>query len=89
MGWPYLKESAPSNCELAKVSLYVVMWNHNFFSLGMHHDGSHNGCPKDGYIMSPSRGTNGETVWSTCSADVIRKLRCVIMFTLLFIKVYF
>nr|CAD7579910.1 unnamed protein product [Timema californicum] len=41
----------------------------------MHHDGSQNNCPKDGYIMSPSRGTNGETQWSTCSAQVMNKLR--------------
>ncbi|KAJ8975003.1 hypothetical protein NQ317_013313 [Molorchus minor] len=43
-------------------------------NLGMHHDSSGNQCPKDGYIMSPSRGTNGETQWSTCSADVMTKL---------------
>lgn len=54
-------------------SVYILAHEigHN---LGMHHDSSQNNCPKDGYIMSPSRGTNGETVWSTCSADVIRKL---------------
>lgn len=45
------------------------------FSLGMHHDGSGNSCAKDGYIMSPSRGVNGETQWSSCSADVMNKLR--------------
>ncbi|XP_018574479.1 A disintegrin and metalloproteinase with thrombospondin motifs adt-2-like [Anoplophora glabripennis] len=43
-------------------------------NLGMHHDNSGNSCPKEGYIMSPSRGTNGETQWSTCSADVMAKL---------------
>lgn len=24
--------------------------------------------------MSPSRGTNGETLWSTCSADVVKSM---------------
>ncbi|KAJ8935149.1 hypothetical protein NQ314_012967, partial [Rhamnusium bicolor] len=43
-------------------------------NLGMHHDSSGNSCPKEGYVMSPSRGTNGETQWSTCSADVMAKL---------------
>ncbi|XP_069680135.1 A disintegrin and metalloproteinase with thrombospondin motifs adt-2-like [Periplaneta americana] len=54
-------------------SVYILAHEigHN---LGMHHDSSQNSCPKEGYIMSPSRGTNGETVWSTCSADVISKL---------------
>lgn len=37
----------------------------------MHHDNAGNNCPKEGYIMSPSRGTNGETVWSTCSAEAV------------------
>lgn len=40
----------------------------------MHHDSTGNTCPKDGYIMSPSRGTQGETIWSECSRDVARKL---------------
>lgn len=40
----------------------------------MHHDSSGNSCPKDGYIMSPSRGTKGETQWSSCSADVMSNL---------------
>ncbi|XP_058122660.1 A disintegrin and metalloproteinase with thrombospondin motifs adt-2-like [Anopheles ziemanni] len=43
-------------------------------NLGMHHDSVGNGCPKDGFVMSPSRGTQGETTWSTCSADVISQL---------------
>ncbi|XP_015597845.1 A disintegrin and metalloproteinase with thrombospondin motifs adt-1 [Cephus cinctus] len=43
-------------------------------NLGMHHDSTGNTCPKDGYIMSPSRGTQGETIWSQCSRDVARKL---------------
>ena len=47
--------------------------------IGMSHDGKQSGsgansCPKQGYIMSPSRGTQGETLWSTCSANVLRKL---------------
>lgn len=40
----------------------------------MHHDSTGNHCPKDGYIMSPSRGTQGETIWSECSRDVARGL---------------
>lgn len=40
----------------------------------MHHDSTGNTCPKDGYIMSPSRGTRGETIWSECSRDLARKL---------------
>ncbi|XP_053665612.1 A disintegrin and metalloproteinase with thrombospondin motifs adt-2-like [Anopheles marshallii] len=43
-------------------------------NLGMHHDSIGNRCPKDGFVMSPSRGTQGETTWSTCSADVISQL---------------
>uniref|UniRef100_A0A182NNU2 Peptidase M12B domain-containing protein n=1 Tax=Anopheles dirus TaxID=7168 RepID=A0A182NNU2_9DIPT len=43
-------------------------------NLGMHHDSNGNGCPKEGFVMSPSRGTQGETTWSTCSADVISQL---------------
>ncbi|XP_076637483.1 ADAMTS metallopeptidase stall [Colletes latitarsis] len=43
-------------------------------NLGMHHDSTGNPCPKDGYIMSPSRGTNDETVWSECSRDVAQTL---------------
>ncbi|CAL7949928.1 unnamed protein product [Xylocopa violacea] len=43
-------------------------------NLGMHHDSTGNTCPKDGYIMSPSRGTYGETIWSECSRDVAQKL---------------
>lgn len=40
----------------------------------MHHDSSGNSCTKEGFIMSPSRGTNGETQWSTCSRDVMSRL---------------
>lgn len=40
----------------------------------MHHDSSGNNCPKEGFIMSPSRGTNGEVTWSGCSSDVASKL---------------
>ncbi|XP_067002114.1 A disintegrin and metalloproteinase with thrombospondin motifs adt-1-like [Anabrus simplex] len=54
-------------------SVYVLAHEigHN---LGMHHDGMNNNCPKEGFIMSPSRGTTGETLWSTCSKDVMSKL---------------
>ncbi|KAI4500889.1 hypothetical protein M0802_004100 [Mischocyttarus mexicanus] len=43
-------------------------------NLGMHHDSTGNSCPKDGYIMSPSRGVQGETIWSECSREVVRNL---------------
>ncbi|XP_054010643.1 A disintegrin and metalloproteinase with thrombospondin motifs adt-2 [Hylaeus anthracinus] len=43
-------------------------------NLGMHHDSTGNPCPRDGYIMSPSRGTDGETIWSECSRDVAQRL---------------
>ncbi|KAL0279016.1 UNVERIFIED_CONTAM: hypothetical protein PYX00_000661 [Menopon gallinae] len=51
-------------------SVYILAheMGHN---IGMHHDSTGNNCPKEGYIMSPSRGTNGETVWSSCSANVV------------------
>ncbi|XP_037527414.1 A disintegrin and metalloproteinase with thrombospondin motifs 16 [Rhipicephalus sanguineus] len=44
-------------------------------NLGMLHDGwPHNDCPSNGFIMSPSRGTKGETTWSPCSALVVHKM---------------
>ncbi|XP_047368387.1 A disintegrin and metalloproteinase with thrombospondin motifs 2-like isoform X2 [Vespa velutina] len=43
-------------------------------NLGMHHDSIGNSCPRDGYIMSPSRGVQGETIWSECSREVVRAL---------------
>ncbi|CAH1393194.1 unnamed protein product [Nezara viridula] len=43
-------------------------------SLGMHHDGYTNDCPKEGFIMSPSRGVFGETLWSRCSAEIMNTL---------------
>ncbi|XP_017772302.1 PREDICTED: A disintegrin and metalloproteinase with thrombospondin motifs 6-like [Nicrophorus vespilloides] len=54
-------------------SVYILAHEigHN---LGMHHDGTGNSCPKEGYVMSPSRGTNGETQWSSCSAEIVSKL---------------
>ncbi|XP_028176382.1 A disintegrin and metalloproteinase with thrombospondin motifs adt-2-like [Ostrinia furnacalis] len=55
-------------------SVYILAHEigHN---LGMHHDGSGNSCARDGYIMSPSRGTNGEATWSVCSAQVVSDLQ--------------
>lgn len=44
------------------------------FSLGMRHDASGNACTKDGYVMSSSRGTQGETTWSSCSAAAVKEL---------------
>ncbi|KAJ6646995.1 A disintegrin and metalloproteinase with thrombospondin motifs adt-2 [Pseudolycoriella hygida] len=54
-------------------SVYIMAHEigHN---LGMHHDSSGNSCPSEGYVMSPSRGTQGETSWSTCSAEVVSNL---------------
>lgn len=44
-------------------------------NLGMLHDGPpNNDCPSNGFIMSPSRGTKGETTWSDCSSEVVRKM---------------
>jgi len=54
-------------------SVYVMAHEigHN---LGMSHDSSGNSCPANGYIMSPSRGTKGECVWSQCSRDHMARL---------------
>ena len=50
-------------------------------NLGLHHDHSdvYNQplwfrCPREGHIMSPSRGTVGEVSWSDCSAQFIGDL---------------
>ncbi|KAE8744445.1 hypothetical protein FOCC_FOCC008920 [Frankliniella occidentalis] len=53
-------------------SVYILAHEigHN---LGMHHDSTSNSCPKDGFIMSPSRGTQGEAVWSSCSMEVLQQ----------------
>ena len=39
-------------------------------NLGMYHDDTA-GCDKEGFIMSPSRGTKGETQWSQCSVQAL------------------
>merc|ERR1711892_1600874 len=41
-------------------------------NLGMHHDHSA-GCTKNGFIMSASRGTKGESQWSTCSVNALNQ----------------
>ena len=49
-------------------------------NLGMVHDDKA-GCAKEGFIMSPTRGSTGETEWSECSAEVLRKgagLNCLL-----------
>ena len=44
-------------------------------NLGMSHDNSKkNGCSNNGFIMSATRGTDGEVIWSSCSRNIIRKL---------------
>ncbi|XP_071533227.1 A disintegrin and metalloproteinase with thrombospondin motifs adt-1-like isoform X2 [Panulirus ornatus] len=55
------------------VSVYVMAHEigHN---LGMLHDGYGNSCPKNGYIMSASRSTSGETNWSSCSREVLENI---------------
>lgn len=40
----------------------------------MHHDSTGNTCTKEGYIMSPTRGTEGETYWSWCSKEIAMNL---------------
>lgn len=43
-------------------------------NLGMSHDSSGNSCDKEGFVMSPSRGTQGKTTWSHCSASIAKQL---------------
>ncbi|KAG5676101.1 hypothetical protein PVAND_005955 [Polypedilum vanderplanki] len=54
-------------------SVYILAHEigHN---LGMNHDSTGNSCTKEGYVMSPSRGSQGETTWSSCSALTVKKL---------------
>jgi len=41
-------------------------------SLGMNHDHKA-GCTRNGFIMSESRGTKGESKWSTCSVNTLQR----------------
>ncbi|XP_047503003.1 histone-lysine N-methyltransferase 2D-like [Penaeus chinensis] len=54
-------------------SVYVMAheMGHN---LGMLHDGYGNACPKNGFVMSASRSTSGETNWSSCSREIVETL---------------
>ena len=56
---------------LGFAAIYVMAHEvgHN---LGMVHDDKA-GCAKEGFIMSPTRGSTGETEWSECSAEILRK----------------
>ena len=56
---------------LGFAAIYVMAHEvgHN---LGMVHDDKA-GCAKEGFIMSPTRGSTGETEWSECSAEILRQ----------------
>ena len=53
-------------------SAIYVMAHELGHNLGMLHDDKA-GCARDGFIMSPTRGSTGETEWSKCSAELLRE----------------
>ena len=63
----------------AGFSAVYVMAHELGHNLGMRHDHKE-GCRRDGFIMSPTRGSKGEAQWSPCSAEFLQKtdkLQCL------------
>ena len=56
-------------------SFYLFLHLYLIASFGMSHDSSGNACSPSQFVMSPSRGTTGKTVWSSCSAQKMRELK--------------
>ena len=60
----------------SKLIIKTIFLYKFFFSLGILHDGVpfNPNCPSNGYLMSSSRGSEGETNWSVCSAEKMSKI---------------
>ncbi len=52
----------------------LIMAHEVGHNLGMHHDSVQNRCPRDGHVMSPTRGVAGEVTWSSCSRELLHSL---------------
>lgn len=70
--WPMKLDISKESSGRWFKNVYLICFRAH--SLGMHHDATGNDCPSEGYVMSPTRGTEGETSWSWCSANVISQL---------------